>query len=337
MPWDIAGHKAEVNSLRSAVASGQVAHAYMFSGVKGIGKARLARLFAQALLCENSPTEAPCQACRGCRRVDSGNHPDLHWLTPNGSSLRIEQVRDMQSQIALRPYEGRYKVCVLDDAEALTEQAQNSMLKVLEEPPGSGVMMLIVHQPAAILPTIHSRCQVVGMHPVPASVIASWLQAERGLDPKQAALLAALSGGRSGLALELDPETVIAQRDRVASWCTALRRERLKAVWPIASELEAEKDLHGWLDMMAAWFRDVWHRSLDSELSVASIDAMQLLDEEAAEWQAAAQQALVAIAEARRHLSRNANKRLVLDVMLMQMQRGIPCDRSHWSALQEGR
>lgn len=336
MPWDIAGHKAEVEALRSAVESGQVAHAYMLAGVKGIGKARLARLFAQALLCEEPPTEAPCQICRGCRRVGSGNHPDLHWLAPSGASLRIEQVRSMQSQIALRPYEGRYKVCVLDDAETLTEQAQNSMLKVLEEPPGSGVIILVVHQPSAILPTIHSRCQIMGMHPVPVAAIAQWLQAQRGFSSKQAALLAALSGGRPGVAMELDLETVVAQRDRVASWSTALRRERLKSVWSIASELEAEEDLQGSLDMMAAWFRDVWRRSLNPELPVANTDAIELLDEEAAGWQTAAQQALVAIAEARRHLSRNANKRLVLDVMLMQMQRGIPCDRGNRSTLQKG-
>ena len=324
MPWDIAGHQTEVATLRSAVMSEQVAHAYMFSGVKGIGKARLARLFAQALLCEGSRSEAPCGSCRSCRRVENDVHPDLHWLTPMGSSFRIDQVRAMQAQISRRPYEGRYKICVLDDAETLTEQAQNSMLKVLEEPPGNGVLLLVLHQPTAILPTIHSRCQTVSMRPVATEVIAEWLLTKRDMTPQQAAFLAALSGGRPGVAVDLDPETVVAHRDRVASWSQLLRRERLKAVWPIASELEAEKDIDAWLEMMMTWFRDIWHRFLDRGLPVTNIDAIQKLDEEAAGWQTAALQALVAIGEARRALSRNANKRLVLDVMLMRMQRGIP-------------
>jgi DNA polymerase-3 subunit delta' len=324
VPWDIAGHRNEVASLRSAVTSGQAAHAYMFAGVKGIGKARLARLFAQALLCESSPSEAPCGSCRSCLRVDHGNHPDLHWLTPIGSSFRIDQVRAMQAQISRRPYEGRYKICVLDDAETLTEQAQNSMLKVLEEPPGNGILLLIVHRPAAILPTIHSRCQTVSMRPVATEVITQWLLNRCDITPQQAALLAALSGGRPGVALDLEAEAVIADRDRVASWSIALRRDRLKAVWPIASELEVEKDLDDWLGMMMTWFRDVWHRFLDPELPVTNIDAIEQLDEEAAGWQTAALQALVAIGEARRALSRNGQKRLVLDVMLMRMQRGIP-------------
>ena len=155
------------------------------------------------------------------------------------------------------------------------------MLKVLEDLRATGSAP---HRAptGGILPTIHSRCQTVSMRPVATDVITQWLLNRCDITPQQAALLAALSGGRPGVALDLEAEAVIADRDRVASWSIALRRDRLKAVWPIASELEVEKDLDDWLGMMMTWFRDVWHRFLDPELPVTNIDAIEQLDEEAA-------------------------------------------------------
>lgn len=336
MPWDIVGHCGAVAALRAALVSGQVGHAYMFAGPQGIGKTRLASILAGALLCEQPASKAPCLTCRGCRRVQSGNHPDLHWVTPAGSSMRIEQVRALQAQIKLRPYEGRHKVCVLDDADMLTEQAQNSMLKSLEEPPGSGVFILVAHRPAALLPTIHSRCQVFRLRPVPEPMVAELVRARLNVSPGEAALLAALSEGRPGYALGLDPQTTLAQRDRAIAWCTSLRQEGLKAVWTVAGELEGEADLQDWLNIMAVWFRDVWHASLDRALHVANVDKSSLLEREAHAWGSAAHNAVVAISEARRQLARNANKRLVLDVMLTRIQRGLPShDKGSRSSFQE--
>lgn len=162
--------------------------------------------------------------------------------------------------------------------------------------------------------------------------------AKRGVSHAEAALLAALAEGRPGYALALDARATVARRDRVAAWCTALRRDRRKAIWSIAAELEAEDDLPGWLGIMATWFRDVWHTSLGRGLDVANVDKLPVLEQEAARWGGAAGEAIWAITGAGRHLAQNANKRLVLEVMLMKIQRGLPCDdRGSGGTFPEGR
>jgi DNA polymerase-3 subunit delta' len=243
---------------------------------------------------------------------------------PQGTSIRIDQVRSLQSQVALRPYEGRYKVCVLDGADTLTEQAQNSMLKSLEEPPGDGVFILITHNPDAVLSTIHSRCQVLRLQPVAEVAIADLLVQKRGLAEKEAALMAALSHGLPGFALALDPQATLMQRDRVVGWCTALRQERLKAAVRIADELEREEDLAGWLTAISIWMRDLWHYHTDPSMCLVNRDLIGTIQVEAPGWGAGAIAVLTAIQNATKQLARNANKRLVLDYMLMQFQRGLP-------------
>lgn len=324
VPWDIAGHGAVVAAVKAALIGGMVGHAYMLVGPRGIGKARFALHFAKALLCESAINEVPCGNCRSCRLVQSGNHPDLHLISPDGNSLRIDQIRELQAQIALRPFAGRYKVCIIDDADTMTEQAQNSMLKSLEEPPGSGVFILVAHNPGALLATIHSRCQVLRMQLVPEGEIAALLQRERNLPASEAALLAALSDGRPGYAMSLDLQSAIAQRDQAIAWCASLRQDGLKGVIKVAEELEKAEDLPASLSALSMWLHDLWHVYVGSGVVPANRDRKAALQQEAPGWGAAAMQALQAVNDAKRLLARNANKRLVFDCMLMQIQRGLP-------------
>ncbi|HHT26537.1 MAG TPA: DNA polymerase III subunit delta' [Firmicutes bacterium] len=323
MPWDIAGHDAAVRSLQAALISGQIGHAYMFVGPKGIGKGRLALQTAKALMCELDKTQAPCGACRGCRRVESNNHPDLHRVMPEGTGVKIDQMRQLQDTLALRPYEAKYKVVIIDDADSLTVQAQNSMLKSFEEPSGDTVYILIVHNPDALLPTIHSRCQIIRLQPVADEVVAALLQKERGMDMDQATLLAALSDGRPGLALTLDAEQMLAQRKRVVEWCGALRQDGLKAVIRIGDTLEKDADLSESLTALSVWLRDLWHYNVDPHLQLVNRDMRDTIAQEAPFWRSGAVHALSAVAEAKNQLARNVNRRLVLDYMLIRIQRGL--------------
>jgi len=321
--WDIAGHAAAVASFQTALAAGRVGHAYIISGQEGIGKAHLAKLLGQALLCSGAPAAAPCGECDNCHRVASGHHPDVHWLVPDGASIRIEQVRALQSTLALRPFSAKYKVCIIDGADLMTEQAQNSMLKSLEEPPGDGVLILVTSRPSALLPTILSRCQMVRLQPLAISALAEYLQLKRGYTPVQARLVAALCAGRCGRALAADPEALIAQRDKVADWVAALRKERLRGALRISYELDKDESLPETLDMAAVWFADIWHVWLAAGLPIVNEDNMAVLEREAPLWREQASVALAALSAARRMFQQNANRRLVLDIMLMKMQRGL--------------
>src|SRR6185436_9701255 len=186
--WNIIGHTWAVDFLRRSIAGGHVGHAYLLSGPAGVGKSLLALRLAQALNCERGDPD-PCLACRACKRIERGNHPDVRVagmasqaaaLKPDEAArqkdLKIDTVRDWQSDINLRPYEGRRRVFVLHDAEKLTDAAANAMLKTLEEPPPYATIVLVANTAGDLLPTIVSRCQPIKLRPAPRATVAAALR-----------------------------------------------------------------------------------------------------------------------------------------------------------------
>lgn len=191
------GQERAKTILRHSLERGRISHAYLFVGPSGTGKRTLALAFAAALNC--LADQRPCGSCRNCRRIDEGNHPDVTVLEPEGRSFKIDQIRQVQQLISLKPYEARSKIFILDGAEALTEQAANSLLKTLEEPPPYSVLILLADD-SALLPTITSRCTLVHFQPLPQETVEEYLR-QRGI--VEAAEIAAASGGSIGKALHL--------------------------------------------------------------------------------------------------------------------------------------
>ena len=187
-------------------------HAVLFVGPESVGKTTLAMDLASGLLCQAPrPEERPCRECRGCRMVASGNHPDLHRLAPEGPGGQVRigspkdpepgTVRHLISEVALLSVEGGARVAIVEQAHRLNDDAQNALLKLLEEPPAGVTMILCADDEECLLPTVRSRCVRLRLGAVPIRQIEAWL-AEQGLvDPPQAARLARLSAGRPGLAL----------------------------------------------------------------------------------------------------------------------------------------
>ncbi|MCL4532432.1 MAG: DNA polymerase III subunit delta', partial [Actinobacteria bacterium] len=200
--WRTIGHDRAVRLLQKSIDAERVSHAYLFSGPRGIGKATLAREFARALNCLQFQA-GPCGECRSCRRIENGTHPDVRVinLEEGSKNISIETVRDLQEGVALRPFEGRVKVYIIEEAERLSEAASNSLLKTLEEPPPSVVLLLTVLDATMLLPTIVSRCQQVDLRPVPDRVVEETIRARTATDPEHARLIAMLAGGRLGWAL----------------------------------------------------------------------------------------------------------------------------------------
>ncbi len=201
MAWKIIGHDWAVKLLQRSLATRRTAHAYLFSGPPQIGKTSLSLAWAQALNCTQN--EPPCGQCLSCLKAARNVHPDVQTIVGVGASqsIKIDQIRALQREAVLAPYEARYRVFILQGMDRASTEAANSLLKTLEEPPSHVVLVLTAVHPEALPETVVSRCQQFGLRPVARHLIEEALLA-RGSAPPQARLLAQLSGGRVGWALD---------------------------------------------------------------------------------------------------------------------------------------
>lgn len=209
---DVLGHDRIKALLSRAVVSGRFPPALLLAGPDGIGKKKLGLEVARALLCQRADGDA-CGRCPACGRAARGNHPDLFLIEPSTAALKIEQVREAVREILGRPYEGRARVFVIDEAQALTEQAGNALLKSLEEPPPTSHVILVTAAPQALLPTIRSRCQILRLGPLPEVLLERHLRETCGLAPDEARLRASLAGGSLGAALAFESDAYRSLRD----------------------------------------------------------------------------------------------------------------------------
>jgi DNA polymerase-3 subunit delta' len=198
------GQGPALDAVGSMIRAGRVPHALLLAGPPSVGKTTLALDLAAGLLCTNAdPDQRPCRACRGCHLVESGNHPDLHRLAPDGpgGQIAIGRVRALSSTLALLPVEGGARVAIISAAQRLNEDAQNALLKTLEEPPSGVVLILCADEEERLLPTIRSRCARLRLGPVASRAIEDLLGELDIADAPTAARLARLASGRPGLAL----------------------------------------------------------------------------------------------------------------------------------------
>lgn len=244
LQWPIWGHATHAANLAQAVELGRVRHAYLMAGPEGVGKATLARIFAQSLNCSTpSVPGVPCGVCLSCRKIERGTHPDVQTFslatqeilaerkTGKNTTLIIESVRDLCAATALRPLEGCWRVIIVEDAETLQDVAQEALLKTLEEPPRFMVLMLLADDAEILLPTIRSRCQIVDLRPVGHATIVEGLR-DLGIADPEADRVAALAAGRPGWAIKAatDPKLVLSKREtinRALAWIEASGYKRL--------------------------------------------------------------------------------------------------------------
>lgn len=218
---DVLGHSMPVELLQRAIKTDKVVHSYLFVGNEGIGKRRVALEFAKALNCleRNADTGNSCDQCLSCRKIQDGTHPDVLLLEPENQTIKVDQVRQMQRDLAYRPYEGKRRVCILAAADRMAPNMSNILLKTLEEPPIHTVIILLANNPRLLLPTIVSRCQSVRFHPLPISLVAGWLSEQQGIGKEEARLLASLSEGSPGKTLELQEKIrQIPRGDLLEKW-----------------------------------------------------------------------------------------------------------------------
>ena len=320
MPFgDIVGQDSAVGALRRALATRRTAHAYLFSGVEGCGKRRTALAFVEAIFCGR---EDGCGGCASCRKVANMQHPDLHVVEPDGAFIKIDQVRELQRQLAYRPFEAPLKAYIIDEADRLNPAAGNALLKTLEEPPGNALLILVTANLGGVLPTILSRCQQLGFRPLAQQTIEDYLE-RQGTDGETAALAASLAGGSLGKALALAGESAIEERSAFLDRVAALTLRDTAPLFAAAEELAGDKEKTlTLLQLLTTFLRDALLLQGGSE-EIVNRDLLPLIRREAGRFTTQRLLArLEAVAEAERALARNVNARLAIEVLFMRLAEG---------------
>jgi DNA polymerase-3 subunit delta' len=344
MTWDFIGNTWAVDILRRHLEAGHVRQAYLLAGPPGVGKRTLGLRFAQALTCAAPPEPAAwCGTCRACLHVPSGKFTDLHILEreEDRSRIRVDQVRQLQKQLVLSPLESRLRVALLLDVEHANEEAQNALLKTLEEPSDKVVMLLTADRAELLLPTIVSRCEVLSLRPVPVSALASALT-ERGVSPEAAHRWAVLANGRPGEALRLAAEPDLdaerkARLDELLGLLVADKSERF--AW--ASEgfgrgqkesLQRRRDqATATLECWQGLWRDVLLAASGAGVPVINQDMSEAIDQMSVVITAdEAAEAMLATSRTSEAIQRNADPVLALETLMLDLPHLRSAVRTGW-------
>lgn len=256
---DIVGHEQIIRQLQNGIRQKKVSHAYLFCGETGSGKRLMADAFAKTLLCEAGGIEA-CGTCKSCKQAESGNQPDLRAVVREKASLGVSEIREqVTSDAQIKPYSSAYKVYIIDEADKLTEEAQNALLKTIEEPPEYAVFLLLATKREALLPTVLSRCVTISFYPVETGKIRKFLMEKRKLPDYVAQNAAAFSGGLIGRAiLFAESEDFFNLRQDVLTLVKNIDAFSMAEITEQVKKFAAQKEiLSDALNMMALWYRDV--------------------------------------------------------------------------------
>ncbi len=322
---DIIGQEQIKEHLRNALLADKVSHAYLISGEKSSGKEFIAKVFAMALQCERGGAE-PCQECHSCKQALSDNHPDIVRVThekPN--TISVDDIRvQVNHDVALKPYSGSHKVYIINEAEKMTPQAQNALLKTLEEPPSYAVILLLTSNVSALLPTIVSRCVALNMKPVADDLVKKYLMEQLKVTDYRAEICAAFARGNIGRAKALasseDFDNVKAEALSLLKYIGDMDLSEVIAAVKKITEYKLE--INDYLDICAIWYRDVL-------LFKATHDANHLVfREEIQTLRRIAQRSsyegietiLKALENAKRRLDANVNFELTMELLMLTIQ-----------------
>lgn len=257
---DVVGHKDIIKYIQNAVTADKVSHAYILNGQRGAGKKMLARLFAMTLLCEKRGPE-PCGECHSCIQAESGNHPDIIRVThekPN--TISVEDIRrQVNEDIQIRPYQGPYKIYIIAEADLMTVQAQNALLKTIEEPPAYAVIFLLTENAEALLPTITSRCVMLKLRNIRDTLIRKYLMETMHVPDYKADMCTAFAQGNMGRAIMLASSDHFNEiREEAVQLLKYINEMDISEITKAIRKINTYKlEINDYLDIIMIWYRDV--------------------------------------------------------------------------------
>lgn len=322
---NVYGHEKTIAHMRSAIKADKISHAYMIVGEKGAGKKLLAGIFAQTLQCEKGGTD-PCGRCRSCIQAENKSQPDIICVThekPN--TISVEDIREqVNGDILIKPYSSPYKIYIIDEAEKLTVQAQNALLKTIEEPPSYAVILLLAANEGMLLPTIASRCVTLPLRPVPSAVIRSYLMEELQIPDYRADICAAFSQGNIGkarrLALSDSFGEMLEHALHMVKYISEMETGDL--IEDLKKINTYKMDIQDYLDLLTVWYRDVllFKATRDADSLVFS-DELNSIREKAKESSYEGLECIIkALEKAKLRLNANVNFDMALELLLLTMK-----------------
>ncbi len=322
---EILGNEMVKDHFKKAIANHKISHAYILTGEAGMGRKSIANAFAMTLLCEKGGSE-PCMSCHSCKQVMSGNHPDLIYVThEKPGSIGVDDVREqINDTIMIRPYSSYYKIYIVDEAEKMTVQAQNALLKTIEEPPAYAVIILITTNQEAFLPTILSRCVQMKLKPLKDFTIKNYLTQNLHIAEKDADICAAFARGNLGKAIHLALSDEFRELfQKVMVLVKNVGTMDISMLLDCIREMREQNfDIGEVLDLMQLWYRDVLMFKVTKDMNLLIFkDEYKMINETGEKIDYAGLEAiLAAIDTARTRLNANVNMELAMELLLLTMK-----------------
>ncbi|MCD6273415.1 MAG: hypothetical protein J7K30_11385 [Deltaproteobacteria bacterium] len=346
----ISDQKQPIRILTSLFQKGAVPHALLFTGIEGVGKKNCAIAFAMLCNClekryitgdqagvdfsalSDGSFINPCCSCRSCRKIESANHPDIILIKPVGAFMRIEQIRNLGDIIAMKPYEAQMRMVIISDAQCMTPEAGNALLKSLEEPPERTIFILIANQISDLIPTIVSRCRHIRFNPIPLRSITEMLVAKFLLDPESSKVIASLANGSFSKALKMGANNRVNWINHrkwllndVARKCftgepSDAVAEPYGLIFALSNKLSGDKELlFESLEMIKTWLRDiaVYKYSPDKVVNADMIKSIRSASKKVSIKSINLK--VNAIHKAQKNIQANANLRTTLDVLMLRL------------------
>ena len=322
---DVVGHKDVIRYIRNAVTENKVSHAYIINGERGSGKKMLASLYATTLLCEKGGSD-PCNICHSCIQAESGNHPDIIWVGhEKPGSIGVEDIRNqVNNTVAIKPYQGPYKVYIIPQADIMTVQAQNALLKTIEEPPEYVVIMLLTENAEVLLPTINSRCVMLKLRNIKDALIKRYLMEKLEVPDYKADVCTAFAQGNMGKAIMLaNSEHFNEIREEVLQLMRYIHDMEISEIVDAVNRCAVYKlEISDYLDIIMIWYRDVLLYKATKDIDkVVFKDQVEYMKEQARKSSyEGIELILESLDKAKARLKANVNFDLVMELLFLTIK-----------------
>ncbi|MFF5997060.1 DNA polymerase III subunit delta' [Lysinibacillus sp. KU-BSD001] len=315
-----------MKQLQTIYGKNRMAHAYIFDGEKGTGKRDVMTFFVKLLLCENPLENVPCETCRHCIRIDSGNHPNIKQIEPEGQFVKIDQIRDLIAEMMMTGVESGRKIYVIHHADKLNTASANMLLKFLEEPDGEVTAILLTEQIQGILPTIRSRCQHIKFSKVPRQILIERL-VEQGVTHSMASTVSIITNELETAMMLANDEQFAHARKTVLKLVETVRHNVHEALLLVHEDwlpsFKEKSDMEQVLDLLLFAYRDIVAIKANPDAVCTYPDMLYNFKEMAlhATYERLSSQ-MQAVLQARANLQRNMNRALLMEQLVLNLQEG---------------